>query len=129
MNIPDNLRYARSHEWVRMEGGIAYVGITDYAQEALGDVVFVDPAQPGLEVQQGEEVATVESVKAASAVYTPLSGRIVAANPDLDKAPELLNRQPYQAHLFTLKPSNPAELDALMDAAAYRDFLAQEQQP
>ena len=119
MNIPEELRYARSHEWVRLEGGTAYVGISDYAQQALGDVVYVEAAQAGRTVRQGEEVATVESVKAASAIYTPLSGRILQANPDLDGAPELLNRQPYEAWLFTLEPSDPGELERLLDAAAY----------
>ncbi len=123
METPANLRYARSHEWVRIEGGTAYVGISDYAQQELGDVVYVEAAQAGRAVKQGDEVATVESVKAASAIYAPLSGRILEANHALEGAPELLNRQPYEAWLFTLEPADPKELDGLMDADAYRRFL------
>lgn len=123
MNIPQDLRYARTHEWVRLEGGTAYVGISDYAQQALGDVVYVEAAQAGREVRQGEEVATVESVKAASAIYTPLSGKILRANPDLDGTPELLNQKPYEAWLFTLEPSDAGEMEGLLDAAAYARLL------
>jgi glycine cleavage system H protein len=126
MNIPEDLRYARTHEWVRLKGGTAYVGITDYAQDALGDIVYVEAPQPDLDVRQGEEVATVESVKAASAIYAPLSGRIREVNPDLETRPELLNQKPYEAYIFTLTPADPAEMDSLLDAAGYRDLLEQE---
>ena len=121
MKIPDNLKYTASHQWVRLEAdGTATVGITDHAQEQLGDVVFVQQPQPGRRVKQGENCAVVESVKAASDIPAPLSGEIVEINAAPGDAPEKLNQDPYGAWLFRIRPANPAEVAGLLDAAAYR---------
>lgn len=123
MNYPSDLRYTKSHEWVRLEDGLAVVGITDYAQDALGDVVFVELPVPGKKYQAGEAVAAVESVKTASDIYAPVAGEVVEVNPALEEAPELLNQSPYQDDwILKLRPANPADLEALMDAAAYQAF-------
>ncbi|CAB1368675.1 glycine cleavage system protein GcvH [Denitratisoma oestradiolicum] len=120
MNIPAELKYAKSHEWAKLEAdGTVTVGITDHAQEALGDIVFLELPEAGRVVKAGEEVAVVESVKAASDIYAPISGEIIAANGAAVDAPESVNADAYGAWLFKIKPSNPAELDALLDAAGY----------
>jgi glycine cleavage system H protein len=120
-NIPDNLRYAASHEWIKLEGDTGTVGITDHAQNELSDVVFVDLPKLGAKIAAGSVVAVIESVKAASDIYSPASGEVTAVNADLVKHPELINKDPYNgAWLFQLKLANPAELDALKDAAAYK---------
>jgi glycine cleavage system H protein len=121
MNIPDKLKYTKTHEWVREEAdGTVSVGITFHAQDMLGDVVFVENPAPGRRVKQGEECGVIESVKAAADIYSPLSGEIVAANAELAEAPEKINQDPYSAWMFRLKPAVPAELAALLDAAAYQ---------
>jgi glycine cleavage system H protein len=121
MSIPDDLRYTESHEWVRRESdGTVSVGITHHAQDLLGDIVFVENPAAGRAVKQGEECAVVESVKAASDIYAPIAGEVVAANDELTGAPEKINQDPYGAWLFRLKPAAPAEIDSLLDAAAYR---------
>lgn len=121
MTIPDDLKYTATHQWVRMErDGTATVGITDYAQEQLGDVVFVQQPVVGRKVQRGEACAVVESVKAASDIPAPVSGAIVAINTALADAPETLNQEPYAGWLFRIKPSDPAEFNALLDATAYQ---------
>ena len=119
--IPANLKYLESHEWVRLESdGAVTVGISDHAQGALGDLVFVDAPEVGKVLQKGSAAAVVESVKAASDVYSPVSGEVVATNEALSATPELVNSDPYgQGWLFKIKPSNPAELNQLLDAAAY----------
>ena len=118
MNIPDDLRYAKSHEWLRADGT---AGITDHAQHELTDVVFVDLPAVGKVVKAGEVVCVVESVKAASDIYAPVSGKVVAANPGLTANPALVNTDPYgEGWMFKLELANPAERDALQDAAAYR---------
>lgn len=116
-----SLKYAKSHEWIRVDAdGLATVGISEFAQDALGDVVFVELPANGATVQAGQEVAVVESVKAASDIYSPVSGSIVAVNDTLKDKPELLNTSPLdQGWLFRIKPSKAAEMDALLDAAAY----------
>lgn len=120
MSIPDKLKYTASHQWVRMEAdGTVAVGITDHAQEQLGDVVFVQSPEIGRRVKQAENCAVVESVKAASDIPAPVSGEIVAINPALADAPEKLNQEPYAAWLFRIRPADPAELSTLLDAAAY----------
>ena len=118
---PSNLRYRESHEWVRDEGdGTAVVGISDHAQNALGDMVYIEVPEPGLSYEQGDACAVVESVKAASDVYAPVSGEIVAANEALEDAPELVNSDPYgEGWLFKVQLSSPAELDDLLDAETY----------
>ena len=125
MSVPENLKYAETHEWVRIEGNKAYVGITDHAQEALGDIVFVEIPQPDEEVKKTEEIATIESVKAASAIYAPLSGTIAEVNGELEDTPELINQKPYEAFIFSINMSDPSEADELLDAGAYIKFLKQ----
>lgn len=120
VKIPPDLKYTASHQWVRMEtDGTATVGITDFAQEELGDVVFVQHPAAGRKVKRGEDCAVVESVKAASDIPAPLSGEVVAVNAALDIAPQKVNEDPYGAWLFRILPADPAELDGLLDAAAY----------
>lgn len=121
MTTPANLKYTKSHEWVRQEpDGTVTVGITHHAQELLGDLVFVETPAVGRALKQGEECAVVESVKAAADVYAPLSGEVIAANPELADAPEKINQDAYEAWLFKLKPAAAAELAGLLDAAAYQ---------
>lgn len=120
MSIPSDLKYTKSHEWVRQEAdGTVTVGITDHAQEALGDIVFLELPEAGRTVKAGEECAVVESVKAASDIYAPVSGEVVARNDAAIDAPESVNQDAYAAWLFKLKPGNAAEIGALLDAAAY----------
>ena len=117
--ILDNLRYADSHEWVRLEGEIATVGITDYAQHALGSIVYVDMPEVGDEVTAGEEFGAVESVNAASDLISPVSGEVVEINEALEDSPELVNTDAFENWIMKVKVSDPAEVDALLDAAAY----------
>ena len=122
MNVPDDLRYANSHEWLRADGT---VGITDHAQHELTDVVFVDLPAVGKAVKAGEVVCVVESVKAASDIYAPASGKVAAVNAKLTANPALVNTDPYgDGWMFKLELANPAERDALKDAAAYRTHTA-----
>ncbi|MDP1606403.1 MAG: glycine cleavage system protein GcvH [Rhodocyclaceae bacterium] len=126
MNIPTSLKYTQSHEWVKQEAdGSVTIGITDHAQEALGDIVFLDLPEPGRQVKAGEECAVVESVKSASDVYAPINGEIVARNEDASGAPESVNQDAYAAWLFRLKPDNLADLAGLLDAAAYEKVAAE----
>ena len=127
MSTPNDLKYTKSHEWVRLESdGTVTVGITQHAQELLGDMVFVETPDVGRKLAQGEECAVVESVKAAADVYSPISGEVTAVNPDLAVAPEKINQDAYEAWLFKLKPANAADLNQLMDAAAYQKMLESE---
>jgi len=120
-NIPEQLRYAASHEWIKVDGDIGTVGITDHAQGELSDVVFVDLPKVGAKFSAGAVVAVVESVKAASDIYSPVSGEIVEANAELVKKPELVNTDSYgAAWLYKIKLSNLTEVDALKDAAGYK---------
>ena len=120
------VRYAQSHDWARLEGDLVVCGISDYAQHALSDVVFIELPSVGDKVAQGDIYSTVESVKAAEQVYAPVSGEIVAVNDDLESTPELINEDPYgAAWIIKVKPSDAGELDALMDAAAYESLLAE----
>ena len=120
------VRYAQSHDWARLEGDLVVCGISDYAQHALSDVVFIELPSVGDTVAQGDIYSTVESVKAAEQVYAPVSGEIVAVNDDLEANPELINEDPYgAAWIIKVKPSDAGELDKLMDAAAYESFLAE----
>ena len=119
-NIPADLRFAESHEWARLEAdGSVTVGNSDHAQEALGDVVFVELAEVGKVFAAGDAAGVVESVKAASDIYAPVGGEVIAVNEALGDSPEELNNDPYAAWIFKLKPANPAELDKLLDAAGY----------
>jgi len=127
-NIPDELRYATSHEWIRIEDdGNASVGISDHAQDALGDIVFVELPEPGTSVNAKDEVAVVESVKAASDIYSPVSGSIIAINEALLDAPETVNSSPYEnGWFFKIKVSDAAELEELMDAEGYSEHCEEE---
>lgn len=119
-NIPADLRYAASHEWVRLEAdGTVTVGISDHAQEALGDVVYVELPAVGASLNAGQEAGVVESVKAASDIYAPISGEVLAVNEALTDSPEQVNSDPYASWFFKLQPSDAAELNKLLDAAAY----------
>ncbi len=127
MNNPGNLKYAASHEWVKAEAdGTVSVGISNHAQELLGDMVFVECPAVGRKLKAGEECAVVESVKAASDVYAPIAGTVVAINPALDKTPEAINSDPYGAWMFKLKPDNAADINGLMDAKAYQAHVDSE---
>jgi glycine cleavage system H protein len=126
VNIPNNLKFTASHEWVRREAdGTLTVGITDHAQEALGDIVFVEPPSKGRKVAAGEACAVVESVKAASDIYAPVAGEVIAANAELTAAPEQINDDAYAAWFFKMKPSDPAAVDKLLDAKAYQATLGE----
>jgi glycine cleavage system H protein len=117
-------RYTKDHEWIRVEDGIGTVGITEHAQQQLGDIVFVEVPEPGRQAKQGDAVAVVESVKAASDVFAPVSGEVVEANAEISTQPALVNEDAQgKAWFFKIKISNPAELDGLMDEAAYREFV------
>lgn len=127
MNVPDNLLYTASHEWVRVEGDTATIGVTDFAQEQLSDLTFVELPTVGDQVKAQDEIAVVESVKAASDVYTPLSGTISQVNEALVDSPEAINRDPFgEGWLLKLTLADPAELDGLMDPASYRDTMPSE---
>ena len=124
MQIPDDLRYSTDHEWIRIDGGRARIGITDYAQDALGDVVFVDLPEVGRTAAAGESISEVESTKSVSDIYAPLAGTVVEANAELGDAPERLNEDPYgDGWIFVLELSDPGALDGLLDAAAYRALV------
>jgi glycine cleavage system H protein len=124
MEFPDELRYTKEHEWVRIEDGRARVGITDYAQDALGDVVYVDLPEVGTQVEAGQPMGEVESTKSVSDVFSPVSGTIAERNPLIEDRPELVNERAYgDGWLVVIEPSDPAQLDDLMDANAYRASL------
>ena len=116
---PNELKYTKDHEWVRLQDDEASVGITDYAQRQLGDVVFVELPEVGRKVAQGEVFGNIESVKAVSELFAPVSGEIVAVNTDLANHPEAVNAKPHETWMIRLRPSAPAEANALLDAAAY----------
>ena len=125
MKTPQDLKYTQSHEWIRQEAdGTVTVGITDHAQDQLGDVVFVEAPKPGRMVKKGEECGVIESVKAAADIYAPVSGEIVAANEALADEPEKVNEDAYAAWMFRIKPSDASELAGLLDAAAYEKVAA-----
>ena len=125
--IPADLKYTKSHEWVKLGAdGVATVGITDHAQAALGDLVYVETPKAGRTLKAGESCAVVESVKAASDVYSPIAGQVVEGNPVLADTPEMINQDAYGAWLMKLKAANPKDVDGLMDAKAYEKFLADE---
>ena len=124
MVSPADCKYTKEHEWVRLTGGAALVGITDYAQSELGDVVFVDLPEAGSQLTQGESFGVVESVKAASDLYAPVSGEVLEPNSALQDAPDLVNQEPYGGGwMLRVRPSDPAELDTLMDAPAYDEYV------
>ncbi|HEY5155987.1 MAG TPA: glycine cleavage system protein GcvH [Acidimicrobiales bacterium] len=124
MNVPDDLRYSTDHEWARLEDGSIRIGITDYAQDALGDVVYVDVPEVGVTVAANDKVSEVESTKSVSDIYAPVAGTVVAVNTDLADAPERLNADPYgEGWICVIKPDDPSQVDALLDAAAYTTLI------
>jgi len=121
MNVPDDLRYSSDHEWIRVEDGRLRIGITDYAQDSLGDVVYVQVPEVGAELAAGDVMGEVESTKSVSEIYAPTSGAVVEVNGDLEVSPELVNSDPYGAGWMVLvQPSDPGAIEALLDADAYR---------
>ena len=128
MNVPKELKYTKDHEWAKIQKASAVVGITDYAQEKLGSIVFVDLPAPGKSFQKGETLVTVDSVKAVAEIYAPVSGPVEMVNESLKELPEVINRDPYgEGWVVKLKIANPAELDSLLTPEAYEAFLAEEE--
>lgn len=124
MNVPENLKYSQDHEWVRVEGDIAYIGITDFAQSELGDIVYVEVETEGETLGKEEVFGSVEAVKTVSDLYMPISGEIVEFNEELESSPELVNESPYEdAWMIKVKISDMSEVEALMDAAAYKEMI------
>lgn len=124
MNVPEELRYSADHEWIRLEGDTIRIGITDYAQDALGDVVFVQVPDVGAEVAAGASISEVESTKSVSDIYAPVAGTVAEVNADLETSPERLNADPYgEGWIFTIQIADPSALDALLDAEAYRKLI------
>jgi glycine cleavage system H protein len=128
MEIPEDLRYTREHEWARTKGTRIVVGITDFAQDQLGDVVYVELPDVGDPVKKGESFGVVESTKAVSELFAPISGKVVEVNNPLSDAPEAINEDPYEeGWMIAIEPSDPKELDALLDAKAYRAFVEEQE--
>lgn len=126
MQTPKELKYTHEHEWVRVEGDTVWVGITDYAQGELGDVVFVELPEKGVKVEQGGTFGTIEAVKTVSDLYAPVSGTITEINPDLEASPELVNESPYEnGWMVKIALSDPGEIDSLMEADAYREQVGE----
>ena len=123
MSIPSDRKYAASHEWIKSDGDVMVVGITNPAQDQLGDLVFVGDVRVGAKLKSGETAGVVESVKAASDIYAPINGEVVAFNDALNDSPEKINADPYGTWIFKLKPDNATDLDALLDSAAYQAIV------
>jgi glycine cleavage system H protein len=125
---PADYRYTKEHEWIKVSGGTATIGITDYAQHELGDVVFVEVPAVGAKITAGKSLGTIESVKAVSEIYAPVSGEVLEVNPALSATPELVNTDPHNAAwLIKIKMDNPADASSLMDAAAYQAFISEKE--
>lgn len=126
MNIPENLKYTKDHEWVRIEGNIGTIGITDYAQGELGDVVFVDIDEGLVEINKGQSFGTIEAVKTVSDLYGPFTGKVLEINNKLADSPELINQDPFsEGWMIKVEVNNPSELDDLLDAGAYKSLIGQ----
>lgn len=124
MEFPTNIKYTNEHEWIRLEGDIAYVGITDYAQQQLGDIVFIDVPTEGETLDKGEVFGTVEVVKTVSDLFLPIGGEVMEVNSQLEEHPELVNQDPYgEGWIIKLKPTDAGEMDELLDAAAYKEII------
>ena len=124
MTFPENIKYTKDHEWIRVEGGTGVIGITDYAQGELGDIVFVELPAKGKQVKQGETFGTIEAVKAVSDLYAPISGEVTELNGELEKTPEVINKEPYAGGwMLKIKISNTAELNNLLDVKQYRELI------
>jgi glycine cleavage system H protein len=129
MNIPDDLRYTKEHEWIRVKGDTAVIGVTDHAQQMLGDVVFVELPEVGTELARGDSFSVVESVKAASDIYAPVSGSVSSINQELEDHPENVNQSPYEkGWILEMKMNDSAELEELLDPDGYRKFVLSEQE-
>jgi glycine cleavage system H protein len=127
MNVPEDLKYTKEHEWVRVDGERLVIGITDFAQDALGDVVYVDVPETGTQIKAGEPFGEVESTKSVSDVYAPVSGTVVDRNTQLADAPELVNRDPYgEGWMIVLSPADASEVEGLLEAGAYRELTETE---
>lgn len=126
MKTYEGLKFTKEHEWAREEGGKVYAGISDYAQNALGDIVYVELPEVGQKVNAGDQISVVESVKTASDVYSPVSGTVIEVNEALEDAPELLNEEPYENFIAVIEPEDLSELDGLMDEEQYREFCSEE---
>lgn len=125
MRIPEDLRYAEDHEWILVDGDVAMIGITDYAQDQLGDIVFVELPDEDDSLEQGDSFGVVESVKAASDLYLPVGGTVVEVNYELEDTPEAINSDPYEAWIVKIKLSDPSELEELMNADEYKEHTAE----
>ncbi|MBR4380356.1 MAG: glycine cleavage system protein GcvH [Bacteroidaceae bacterium] len=124
MNFPENIKYTSEHEWIRVEGDVAYVGITDYAQDQLGDIVFVDIQAVGETLEAGEVFGTIEVVKTISDIFMPVGGEVLEQNEALEEQPELVNKDPYgEGWLIKIKPDEAADYDALLDAEGYKKLI------
>ncbi|MDR3287684.1 MAG: glycine cleavage system protein GcvH [Prevotellaceae bacterium] len=124
MNVPDNLKYTKDHEWIRVEGDVAFVGITDFAQSELGEIVIVDITTENETLAKEEVFGSIEAVKTVSDLFMPVGGEVLEVNPKLEDSPELVNSAPYgDGWMVKIRPSAPAELDALLDAEAYRSII------
>jgi glycine cleavage system H protein len=123
LNLPEDVRYTKDHEWAKVSGDTVKIGISDYAQDQLGDIVFVELPAVGDSFEEGDEFGTLESVKAVSELYAPISGEVVAVNEDLEDAPELLNQDPYKGWIVEIKPSDSSQLEALYDRETYLGVL------
>ena len=127
MNVPDNLKYSKDHEWISVDGNIAKLGITDYAQGELGDIVYVDIDSDLSDITKDETFGTIEAVKTVSDLFGPFSGKVIELNSALQDSPELINSDPYgEGWMLKVEMSDPSEIDALLDSAAYKDLLGQQ---
>lgn len=125
MNLPDNLRYTKEHEWIRLEGDVAYIGITDFAQHELGDIVYVDIESVGQTINANEVFGTVEAVKTVSDLFLPITGEVLEVNEKLNANPELVNNDPYgEGWMIKMKPANTADVESLMDKGAYEQLIS-----
>jgi len=125
MKVLDNLKYTEDHEWLKADGEIAYIGVTDYAQSQLGDVVFVEVNTVGETLEKGEALGTIEAVKTVSDIYMPVSGEILEFNPAIEQTPDIINKEPYDGGwIVKIKLTNPAEVEEMMNAEAYKGLIA-----
>jgi len=127
MEIYEGIKFTKEHEWAREEGGKVYIGISDYAQNALGDIVYIELPETGKKVKAGDPISVVESVKTASDIYSPVSGTVIEVNEALADSPELLNDDPYENYIAVIDPDDLSELDDLMDEEEYREFCSEEE--
>jgi glycine cleavage system H protein len=127
MNIPDDRKYQKTHEWVTLDNGIATVGISDHAQDSLGDIVFIELPEKGKKLSRGDEITTIESVKAASPIYSPVSGTVEEVNGDLEESPEIINQDPYNTFIVKIKMDGELDESTLLDAAGYRKVVEEEE--